>query len=137
MKPISGSLKPVCKRLLHSSEKVSIAMEHITRLDGSAITPTAGLPADHPLTAYLQQEIKVNEQMIKVEKAKGGPDFSVGYFNQSIYGFQNTDGTEKFYDFGKRFHGVQASVSFPLFSKPFASRVRAAKVDQQIAESNL
>lgn len=125
------------QRLLHSGEQISIAMEQITRLDGSAITPTAGLPADHPLTAYLQQEIKVNEQMIKVEKAKAGPDFSVGYFNQSIYGFQNTNGTEKFYDFGKRFHGVQASVSFPLFNKPFTSRIRAAKVDQQIAESNL
>ena len=61
----------------------------------------------------------------------------MGYFNQSIYGFQNTDGTEKFYDFGKRFHGVQASVSFPIFNKPYASRVRTAKVDQQIAESNL
>jgi cobalt-zinc-cadmium resistance protein CzcA len=28
-------------------------------------------------------------------------------------------------------------VSFPIFNKPYASRVRAAKVDQQIAESNL
>lgn len=125
------------QRLLNSKDEISIVTENITRLDGSAITPTATLSADHPLTAYLQQEIKVNEQSIKVEKAKGGPDFSIGYFNQSIYGFQNTDGTEKFYDFGKRFHGVQASVSFPIFNKPFASRVRAAKVDQQIAESNL
>lgn len=124
------------QRLLNTSETVTVAAEGIHKLDGMA-APAATLPADHPLTAYLQQEIKVNEQLVRVEKAKAGPDFSIGYFNQSIYGFQNVGEGEKFYDRSKRFQGVTASVAFPLFNKPFSSRIKAAKVDQQIAESNL
>lgn len=123
------------QRLLNVTYPVVIADQPFAKLD-------TGLPAsdsvynNHPLSAYIKQQISVNDQQVRVEKAKAGPDFSIGYFNQSIIGFQNVDGTEKYYGGGKRFQGVTAGIHLPIFNKPFAYRVKAAKVEKQIAETN-
>jgi cobalt-zinc-cadmium resistance protein CzcA len=90
----------------------------------------------NPLLQTAQQQIAVNNKQIDVERAKGSPEFSLGYFNQSIIGYQNVDGAEKYYGGGKRFQGVQAGVNIPVFNRAVASRVKAAKAETAVAASN-
>jgi cobalt-zinc-cadmium resistance protein CzcA len=72
-----------------------------------------------------------------VARAAGLPEFTVGYFNQSIIGYQRLDaaGTESYFGPGARFQGVQAGVAVPLLRGPQKARVRAARLQEQVAQA--
>ncbi|HEY8659431.1 MAG TPA: TolC family protein, partial [Hanamia sp.] len=90
---------------------------------------------NNPAAAFIQQQINIADRVIGVEKARGKPDFSISYFNQSIIGTQEVEGVQKTFGAGKRFQGVAAGIYIPIFYKPYASRIKAAKVERQIAET--
>lgn len=89
----------------------------------------------NPQALYVQQQVNIADKTIGVEKAKAKPDFSVGYFNQSIIGTQEINGLQKTFDAGHRFQGLSVGLSVPLFRKPFTSRIQAAEKERQIAQS--
>ncbi|MBS1527036.1 MAG: CusA/CzcA family heavy metal efflux RND transporter [Bacteroidetes bacterium] len=91
----------------------------------------------NPQLAYQRQQVLMSDRNIALEKAKSGPDFSVGYFNQSIIGIQNVGGQDRNFTGANRFQGVQAGVSIPLFFKPYASRVKAARIQKEVSETQL
>ena len=61
------------------------------------------------------------------------PDITAGYFNQSLIGFQNVNGTDKYFDGSKRFQGVQVGVGIAIFNSAGKAKVKAAEVNKQIA----
>lgn len=89
----------------------------------------------NPEALYAQQQINVAEKAIGVEKAKGKPDFSIGYFNQSIIGTQEINGQPKTFDAGHRFQGGFVGISIPIFRKSVSSRIEAAEKEKEIAQS--
>lgn len=94
--------------------------------------------AQSPTLALLQQQIDVAQTQIAVEQARLRPDVTVGYFNQSLIGPQTrNDGQEQFYSAGKRFQGVQAGVSIPVFQKAQRARIESARLGQQLADATL
>jgi cobalt-zinc-cadmium resistance protein CzcA len=108
---------------------------------GKFVNTTEAIPyADssivkNPLLAYQKQQIVIADKNINLEKSRSGPDFTVGYFNQSIIGVQNVNGQDRNFSGSNRFQGVQAGISLPLFFKPYAARIKAAKIDKQVSES--
>ncbi|PZR29126.1 MAG: CusA/CzcA family heavy metal efflux RND transporter [Citrobacter freundii] len=121
--------------LLNTTDSVSIALDTSFKLD---YIPNFEISDSlhNPVSAFYKQQIAIAERQIGVEKAKGGIDFSLGYFSQSIIGFQNVDGAERYFGRGKRFQGVQAGISIPIFYKPFRYRIKAAAAEKQVAQSN-
>lgn len=91
----------------------------------------------NPYLNYLKQEVKVKQQETRLQKAKGLPDFSVGYFNQSFNGIQNFNGATQSYAGSDRFSGFQVGIGIPLLPGGNKAKVNAAKVNQQIASANL
>lgn len=91
----------------------------------------------NPLIAQQQRQVEIAEQTVKLERSLAAPDFSLGYFNQSIIGSQNINGQDLYFGGGKRFQGLQAGVAIPVFFKPFSSRIKAAKIEKDIAQSQL
>jgi len=89
----------------------------------------------NPTLAYLKQQIQLESKKYGLEKAKILPDFTVGYFNQSLTGFQNINGTEQFFGGGKRFTGFNLGVALPLWAKPQLAKTQAAKVKTNIAQT--
>ncbi|WP_130857279.1 CusA/CzcA family heavy metal efflux RND transporter [Olivibacter jilunii] len=125
--------KAELRRLLRTDDSVMIADDSLKR---QVWNPEEGPGAsNNPLLLFRKQQVAVADRNVGVERAKSGPDFSIGYFNQSIIGSQNVNGNEVYFDAGKRFQGVQVGVSLPLFFRPFSSRVRAAKIGKQVAQS--
>ncbi|MFF5384194.1 CusA/CzcA family heavy metal efflux RND transporter [Pedobacter suwonensis] len=123
------------KRLLNTKEDISIIQDEFKQIvwtgaQGDSVT------AENPILLLQRQQIEIADKAIRVERARSGPDFSVGYFNQSLIGLQNVDGQDIYYGGGKRFQGISAGISIPLFFKPFASRIKAAKIEKQVAESD-
>ncbi len=122
------------KRLLNSQASIEIAKEQFKQADWNNAALDSAI-AGNPLLALQRQQIEIADRAIGVEKARSGPDFTIGYFNQSIIGSQNVNGQDQYFNGGKRFQGVQAGISIPLFFKPFSSRIKAATIEKQVAES--
>jgi cobalt-zinc-cadmium resistance protein CzcA len=82
------------------------------------LTSTSGSVESNPTLLYELQQTNISKQVLRVERNKFLPNLEVGYFNQTLIGFQNTTGTEDFYDKNKRFQGFLVGVSFPLWVAP-------------------
>jgi heavy metal efflux system protein len=101
------------------------------------LTLDSSLLANNPELISLRSQIDVAAKEIRVERSRLLPDFSIGYFNQSLVGTHEKNGTEKYYGAGKRFQGFEAGISIPLFAKPQRARIKAAEVNQQIREAEI
>lgn len=93
--------------------------------------------SNNPELLALRSQIEVAAREVKVERSRLLPDFSIGYFNQSLVGTHEVDGTSKYYGAGKRFQGIEAGISVPLFGKPQRARIRAAELNQQIRQAEV
>jgi cobalt-zinc-cadmium resistance protein CzcA len=93
--------------------------------------------ASNPTLAFIQQQIDIAQKERGVEKSKLKPDFNVGYFNQSLVGYQAVDGVEKYYGAGRRFQGVNLGISVPIFARAQKERVKAAEVNRVKREAEL
>ena len=100
-----------------------------TLLDSTAI-------ANHPTIKALYQDIIIAEQTKKVEKAQGLPDFTIGYTNQSLIGFQTINGQEQYFNSGNRFSYVSVGVSIPLTFGATKARIKSLDYQKQAIEAN-
>jgi cobalt-zinc-cadmium resistance protein CzcA len=109
------------QKLLNAKQPISIADNSFQKqtLLGNEDTSAVN---QNPLLAYYNQKISVATSQLSLEKNKFLPDFSVGYFNQSL-------------DATKGFQGVQFGVSIPLFFWGQQGKMQAAKIQTKIAES--
>jgi cobalt-zinc-cadmium resistance protein CzcA len=97
---------------------------------------TAAIAAN-PTLAFIQQQIDIANREKAVEQSRLKPDFSVGYFNQSLVGYQTVNGVDKYYGAGRRFQGVNLGISIPIFAKAQKERVKAAEVNRVKKEAEL
>jgi cobalt-zinc-cadmium resistance protein CzcA len=74
-----------------------------------------------------------NETMKKQHQAAVSrtlPDLKVGYFNQTLIGFHNVDGVDKYFGAGDRFQGLQLGMSLPLWFIPQKAKLDAIKIEK-------
>ena len=90
------------------------------------VDPAASALESNPQLQYSQQQIKITEQEKRVERNRLMPDFTVGYFNQTLIGYQNTTGTDTFYGKSNRFQGFSVGLAIPLWFAPQMARAKAA-----------
>ncbi len=89
----------------------------------------------HPAIQALYQDIEVAEQEKQVEKSLALPDFTLGYVNQSLTGFQNVNGTEKFFNSGNRFNYVTIGIAIPLSNRATKARIQSLEYQRQASET--
>ncbi len=77
----------------------------------------------NPLLAFYNQKITLANSHLSLEKNRFFPDFSVGYFNQSL-------------DLTRGFQGYLLGVNIPIFFWSQQARVKASKIGIQIAQSD-
>lgn len=90
----------------------------------------------NPSAGFVQQQVEVARLEKRVERSRLMPDFSVGYFSQTIQGVQDINGAPRAFGPGDRFTGLQAGIAVPLWFVPYTSKAKAAKIKQQAAQSN-
>ncbi|MFN7117019.1 MAG: TolC family protein [Saprospiraceae bacterium] len=76
------------------------------------------------LTEPYRQQVIVNQQETILQKKQLNPEWSFGYFNQSIRP-----------DFNLQ--GILAGVALPIFNKPQKARIEQAHLQEIIANNNL
>ncbi len=91
---------------------------------------------ENPTLQQAQQSIEISKLERKVEISKSLPEFSVGYFSQTMQGTQDVNGVPVTFGSSNRFQGVQAGISVPLWYAPYAARNKAAGLKVKEAEAN-
>ncbi len=78
----------------------------------------------NPLIEVLKQQGEVNSNLTETEKQRQKPDWRLGIANQSV--------TK---EYGYTF--LQGGIGIPIFNKAQKARIEAAKINQQVTESQL
>jgi cobalt-zinc-cadmium resistance protein CzcA len=122
--------------LLNTTSEISIASsENLKR--------TFYLPNDsaaiqqNPYLIYLKQQIDLRAIETQVERSKLYPDISIGYFQQTVINSYNPNEINRNYYGKSNQAGFQVGVAMPLWFGPQQAKVKASKVNSQIADNNL
>ncbi|MES2519419.1 MAG: CusA/CzcA family heavy metal efflux RND transporter, partial [Bacteroidota bacterium] len=105
-------------------------------------TPTKAFLADsiylnqNPTLALATQQIQLTNANKNVEKALRKPDFTAGYFMQSLTGNQDIEGVNTYYNGIPRFQGVNIGISIPLFGKASKARIQASETAILVQQKN-
>lgn len=120
--------------LLHTQEEISPA-ESFGPLTPSAEWSVAGL-GENPELNYWKFQTEVTAASRQVDRHRFLPELTVGYFNQSLIGFQRTGTTETFFDGSKRFSGWTIGLSLPLWFVPQVGRAQAGSLQHAASQKN-
>ena len=94
---------------------------------------------NNPTLKLLSQKMIIQDEYVKLEKAATMPEISIGYFNQSITGFQLIDGEEIYFDRSKHFDGVSVGLAIPLTFFSNSAKIKSLELSslsyQKEAES--
>lgn len=122
--------------LLNTSENIEVA-------NGSLVAFTTTLPNDsieinkNPSLLFYQSLATVAAQEKKAEFNKVLPDLSIGFFSQTLIGYQQyTDGSTPYFNSSNRFTGITAGIAIPLWFLPHNARIKSAEVRSQSASLN-
>lgn len=115
--------------LLKSDALIDAAQEVSKRI--MDVDPSVSSLESNPQLQHALQQIKIHEQEKRVEKNRLMPDFTIGYFNQTLIGYQNTTGQENYYGKSNRFQGFSVGLVVPLWFAPQAARAKAAALLEQ------
>jgi cobalt-zinc-cadmium resistance protein CzcA len=121
--------------LLNSSAALFPADTVLRPLNPGILPDSLALTAN-PSLDYMQQQVGVSHLEKNLERSRMMPDFTIGYFSQTIQGTQEVNGIPRTFSTGDRFNGVQAGIAIPLWFAPFTAKTKAAKLKEQMASTN-
>ena len=124
-----------------NAEEIRIAIDHLRLLcQSSQINDVEGdletfttetdvdsvISAQNPALVFGRQQIEIALQQKKFEVSRTLPDIHIGYFNQTLIGYQNINGQDQYYGSDKRFQGIQVGLAIPIWVGPHTARTKAA-----------
>ena len=123
--------------LLHEQEPITIVYQSPKKSVDAITVSDSTAVASHPQIAYGEMQERVAKAHTDIERARLSPEFTLGYRNLSIVGYQSSDGvTQKYYGGGDRFHVFNISVGVPIFNKSTKARIRAGNIHQNVSRLN-
>lgn len=122
--------------LLHVTDELKVATVAVFQpLQLSLLSRDSMTVSNHPLLQTYYQQAAILKQTKRVELSQALPDFTVGFTNQSLIGYQTIDGVEKYFNASNRFHVFNVGVAIPLTIGTYQARAKAISYQQQKAEA--
>ncbi len=97
--------------------------------------PDSLATAANPALGFARQQEASAGMEKRLEQSRAWPDLSLGFFSQTMQGVQEVNSIPRTFGPGDRFNGIQAGIALPVWYKPFASRVKAAGIRQDMARN--
>lgn len=119
--------------LMNSKSMIDIEKNSFTKISNEGGSNNIN---NNPEILWYEQQVEISRLQKKVEVSKSFPNFSLGYFNQSLIGYHKRNQTESFYPSSQRFIGFEFGISVPLWFRPYTARIRAAEIFRKKEESN-
>ena len=111
------------------SDTTFVPMPFVVKMDSTLVK-------QNPVVQLANQQVKIAEANHKLEKSNLFPEFSVGYFLQSITGNQEVDGVTKYYDNSPQFQGFSVGLSVPIFMGSTIKKSKAAQTNIEKEQKN-
>jgi len=121
--------------LLNTETALALRDTVLHRADFYPMTDSLAL-SGNPSVGYVKQQVEISRFEKKVEQSRLMPDFSIGYFSQTLKGTQEINGIPRTFGAGDRFTGIQAGISIPLWFVPYRAKTKAAELKTQVAQTN-
>jgi heavy metal efflux system protein len=122
--------------LLNTKTSIAINDSVLKSIEFPALAQTNDVKAN-PSVAYVQQQIETSRYEKQLERSKMLPDFSVGYFSQTMRGVQDVNGVSQTFGNGDRFTGFQAGIAIPLWIFPYSAKTKSAALKEEVAKTNV
>jgi cobalt-zinc-cadmium resistance protein CzcA len=90
----------------------------------------------NPSLGLVRQQVDVSALEKALEQSRALPELSIGYFSQTMQGVQEVNSVPRSFGPGDRFAGVQAGIALPIWYKPYAAKVKAAGIRQDMAKAH-
>ena len=107
------------------------------RLIVSGILPDSLSVEDNPMLGLYRNQVRIAEIDRKLQRSQMMPDFSVGYYSQTMIGSQDVNGVPRTFDASNRFNSFQAGISIPIWIVPYTARSKAAGLKQEAVQAEL
>lgn len=117
---------------LNTNDLVTTAEDSLIQLPFNLETDSVSVE-QNPLVRLSASQVSQSEANTKLEKSRLWPDFTVGYFNQTLYGTPNYQKPEIVAGSSSRFQGVSLGLAIPVWAKPQLSRIRFAEAQKNAA----
>ena len=118
--------------LLLSTDERYIPLDASTDTWELQLADTGNL-SGHPMVKYWDGQNRMILAQTEVDRSRMSPEFTLGYSNLSIIGWQTEDGiNQKYYGGGDRFNVYQFSMGLPLFNGATRSRIKAAQISSDV-----
>jgi cobalt-zinc-cadmium resistance protein CzcA len=114
---------------LYPADTVLLRIDYFPIADSSAL-------AGNPSIGYQKQQVEISRFEKKLERSQMMPDFSIGYFSQTMQSIQDVKGVPRTFGTGDRFTGIQAGIAIPLWFVPYTSKTKAARIKEKVAQTN-
>ena len=88
---------------------------------------------EHPALKIAEHQQQIAKAATDVERSKLLPDLVIGYNNTN---FQGAGPDNKVYTAGDRFHSGQVGIGIPIFTGAQKARIKASRINEQIALNN-
>jgi cobalt-zinc-cadmium resistance protein CzcA len=121
--------------LLNSSTLVIPAEISLHKVDIS-LQPDSLSLEQSPSLGYAKQQVEVSKIERKLEGSQMLPDFTIGYFSQTIIGNQEVNGVVLRFGPEDRFTGLQAGIAVPIWFKPYSAKIKAARINENAARND-
>ena len=131
------NLQKQLQTLIHSQELVETQADTLTKRSLSTISLDTNAISGNPYLQYLRQQILIEQKATAAQRTTLLPGFSIGYFNQSLIGPQLVNGSEIYFNGGKRFQGFQVGVSIPIFNGASKARIQASEISEKLGKNQL
>lgn len=120
--------------LIFSDQAVDIKSEDLLELRLTNEPDTLQL-YENPWFKFSKQQVTIAKRKREVEAAKAFPEFTIGYFSQTLIGYQTINTSEVYFNSTKRFQGFQFGISIPLWFVPYQARIRAMSYNTKVETS--
>ncbi len=121
--------------LLNTDSPIMIA-DTVLRRAGYSVTSDSSVLSGNPYLAFVNQQSEISSLERKLEQTRMMPEFSLGFFSQTMQGSQEVNSVPRAFGPGDRFNGIQAGISIPLWFKANTSKISAAKLKEDMANTN-
>lgn len=102
----------------------------LTKITSLTIPDTA-VWRTNPNYHWMKQQVNVAQASRRLERSRALPDLSIGYFNQTLIGYQTINNNEQYFGPSRRFQGFTVGIAVPLWFTGYQARVRAATQNQK------
>lgn len=120
--------------------KTQSGLAEISEISGSLqdlplvpISDSSDVVLTSPHIALWQQQHTLTLHEFRVARALAMPDLRLGYFNQTLIGYQTVNNQEQYFSSSDRFQGIIVGIAIPVFARPYHAQVKAASLQVKIA----